>query len=345
MILKDKYNRVHNYLRISITDRCNLNCLYCNPGKKEKGERRKDKGEVRKGLLSFEEIERIIGIFVKLDFNKVKLTGGEPLARKDFSLLLSKINQIKKVHDFELSVTTNGTLMNGNIKDFKGNGLDRINFSLDSLNSDTFLKISGKDNLNKVMDSIKNSIDAGYNNIKINTVVLNGINDNEIPDFCEFAIDNNVNVRFIEYMPFSNNDWDSRHFISADNIKEIVEEKYELIRIDDTASIAKNYVLKRRKEKGEGSREGVISFISPMSEHFCGQCNRLRITSDGKLQLCLFGTGGDIMDLKELIRNDEVSDEAIMNEINNFIQRKSYEHKPIEELIKLKNNDMLKIGG
>jgi len=293
--------------------------------------------EPKSEILTFEEIERIIKIFLELGFNKIRFTGGEPLARKDVGSLFKRINKLKANFDFEMLITTNGALIEGNLNEYKRNGLDRINFSLDSLNPENFKRITGKDELQLVLNSIKESVEAGFENTKINTVIMNGVNDTEIHNFCEFAIENSLNVRFIEFMPFTNNSWSRDLFFDAERIKEIISEKYELEQMLSNTDVARNYRIK--------GTDGIVSFISSMSNHFCSNCNRLRITSDGKMKLCLFSSENELINFSEMLRNDDVTDEDIKKIIYNSLLKKEFEHKQPDELLKLTNNNMLKIGG
>jgi molybdenum cofactor biosynthesis protein A len=331
MILKDKYNRLHNYLRISLTEACNFHCIYCNPKESHK------LSHSEPDILNFDEIERIIKIFLGLGFNKIRFTGGEPLARKNVGQLFERIKKLKEIFSFELSITTNGTLINGNLGELKANGLDRINFSLDSLNRQTFENITGRDKLDAVLKSIKDTSAAGYETTKINTVIMKGINDNEILDFCQFSIDNKVNVRFIEFMPFSNNSWKEERMFDSSSIMEIISKKYKPEPAGIDSGPARNYTI----EKGRGK----ISFISSMTEHFCSQCNRLRITSDGKMKLCLFSPENELLNLSAMLRDKTKTDFDIIKAIDRQLQSKEFEHRTIEELTELKDINMLKIGG
>ncbi len=332
MKLTDKFNRTHNYLRFSLTDKCNLHCVYCNPSSNNYYKLEKE------NLLTFEEIQRIVRIFVQhFEFTKVRLTGGEPFARKNIGQLIEILGNLKKEAPFELSATTNGTLFNGNIEDFISKGLDRINISLDSLNPEKNIIMTGTNRLSETLSTINKAIEIELKNIKINTVIINGLNDNEINDFVQFAVEKNVNVRFIEYMPFSNNEYDKSKFISFIEIKKIIETIFQLTELENkTSSVTRDYQI-------VGSN-GKVSFISSMSEHFCHSCNRIRITADGKLKLCLFSSTTYELDLKSLIRKGE-DNNVIGIRIQDHLLFKSEFHPGIDELVKLKNNQMISIGG
>ncbi len=332
MKLTDKYNRVHNYLRLSVTDRCNLSCNYCNP--KGISLNHSDKNEI----LTFGEIERIVKIFVQyFEFKKIRLTGGEPFARKDIFRLVHNLGEIKKEIPYELSATSNGILINGKIAELMQSGVDRINFSLDTFKRNRYLEITGVDSLFTAIDSIMQAIGINPEKVKINMVVMKGINDDELIDFVDFAINNNVSVRFIEYMPFSNNGYDKNLLMNYNEMIAKISGKYNLIRDNsDTESVSKDYYVENYK--------GKISFITSITEHFCNTCNRLRVTSDGKLKLCLFSLKDNYLDIKSLIRSG-ASDNEIAEEITDFIGNKNEMHDTFENLIQLKSSSMITVGG
>jgi cyclic pyranopterin phosphate synthase len=326
--LKDAYKRKHDYLRISLTDRCNLNCIYCNPNSKLTLSEKSD-------LLTFEEIERTVDIFTSLGVNKIRLTGGEPLARKNITGLFVRLNEIKKRKPFELAITTNGLLLEDKIEELQDSGLDRVNISLDSLNLHTFARITGSDELITVLKSINKAVQLGIK-VKLNTVVIKGINDSELLEFCKFSIDNGINVRFIEFMPFSNNGWNNEKFIRTDEMLELIRSKYKLEKLPITNSPAIDYQISGTK--------GKISFINSISDHFCSNCNRLRLTSIGMLKLCLFSSHEKMLNLKKLISENNEND-SIAAIISDYLQLKDYEHPSLENLIAMNNNNMIQIGG
>lgn len=328
--LKDKYNRVHNYLRISLTDKCNLNCFYCNP----------IGGIVNRShneIMTYEEIAKIVEIFVSVfGFNKIRLTGGEPFARKHIENLIQLLKNVKNNYPFELSATSNGTIINDRLKQLWLSGLDRINFSLDSLDSEKFKSITGKDELLNVLNAIETASKSGYNDIKINTVIIKGINDNELIDFVDYIANTKWNIRFIEYMPFSNNDYNSDRLVTVDEMQECISSKYKLIHLPNENSVAKDFAI-------EGF-SGKVSFISSISNHFCDSCNRLRLTSIGELKLCLFSKKGTELNLRDALRAGK-TDAEIINDVIEFINQKEMNHPDLDELISLKNNEMISIGG
>ena len=331
--LTDKYNRVHNYLRLSLTDRCNLNCIYCNPADFQLIK------TPRADILNFDEILRIIKIFTgSLGFNKIRFTGGEPFVRKGILNLFEEVSKLKSVHNFDVGITTNGTLLEDKLASLKKYGVDKLNISLDSLKAEKFKFITGKDNFESTMRSINKAIELGFNPLKINVVALKNINDNEIIDFVDFAVDKNLNIRFIEFMPFGNNSWSEDAFISYEEMRNRVEEKYCLEEISSNdGKVAKDFNIT--------DHPGSVSFISSISDDFCGACNRLRITAKGEMKLCLFSTGENEINFKQLLSDGKYSDEEICKIIDNALQFKQEKHPEPEELAALEENNMLILGG
>ncbi|MHB1686226.1 MAG: GTP 3',8-cyclase MoaA [Ignavibacteriaceae bacterium] len=332
MELIDRFNRKHDYLRISLTDKCNFNCIYCNPVD------HLSEKFLREQMLSYEELVRIIDLFAgRLGFKKFRFTGGEPLIRKDIFKFFQNVKQLKDKYKFEIGLTTNGSLLKGNTKKLMGLGLDKLNISLDSLNPAKFFSITQKNEFKKVIDSIDEAISTGFNPLKINTVVIKNVNDDEIPGFVEYAIKKNINIRFIEFMPFGNNQWQNDGFISYGEIKKIVEMHYKLELLESpNSAVAKDYKI--------AGSNGTVSFISSMSDHFCSTCNRVRISSEGKFRLCLFAEGKHEINFKELFRQG-LSDEEIISMLDEIIKQKWEKHPGAEELSLMIENNMLKIGG
>ena len=333
MMLQDSFGRIHDYLRISLTDRCNLSCIYCNPDSSQTNKLKREEE------LSYEELLRLVNIFVeRFGFKKIRLTGGEPLLRKELTNFLSPLFDLKKRFGFQLGITTNGILLNRNVDMLKRFGFDHLNISLDSLNIKSFERITGSNKLNDLISAIENAAHSGFQSLKINTVIIRNVNDYEILDFVRFAAEQNLNVRFIEFMPFSNNGWNESSFISSNEIKETVETVYKIEKLSSPPNVVgTDYNI-------IGSK-GKISFISPMSDHFCAACNRLRITSNGKLKLCLFSSIGEDLDLKLLLRDKSIPDDWISEKIVASMSNKKFKHPEIIELRKLEKNNMLSIGG
>lgn len=270
----DSHGRNINYLRISITDRCNLRCRYCMPYT-----------GVEKlkhfSILSLEEIARLVRVAAQAGIRKVRLTGGEPLVRRNVAQLIRYIRAVPEIDD--ISLTTNGTLFMGLAEELKEAGLDRINFSLDSLVQERFEYITRVGQLDTVKKAIDKALNLGLNPVKINTVLIRGFNDDEIMDFADLAYTLPLHVRFIEFMPIGDLQfWNRDNIITSRETKNIIARRYQLI---DAKKIkgsgpAKYYNL----EGGKGS----VGFISPMSNHFCAECNRIRMTAEGKLRGCLY---------------------------------------------------------
>lgn len=331
-ILKDKYNRVHDYLRVSLTDKCNLNCQYCNP------EHSNTPKLGRKDILTFDELIRLIDIFTsQLGVKKIRFTGGEPLVRKDVIKFFEMMYPLKVKYGFETGMTTNGTLLEEKLPDLKRFGLDRLNISLDSLKPEKFQFITGKDNFHSVFRAIQKALGLGFHPLKINVVVMKNINDEEVIDFVDFVKDTPMNVRFIEFMPFGNNHWNYDSFIGWNEIKSRIESKYRLLELPS----GQNNVA---KDFGIEGHTGKVSFISSISNHFCSTCNRLRVDAKGNMRLCLFATGENELRFKDLL-NTTYSDEDICRLIESTLQLKWKAHPGVEELMSFEQNNMLSIGG
>lgn len=282
--MQDKYNRNINYLRISVTDLCNLRCKYCMPND---GINKKSHNDI----LSFEEIDKITKAFVSLGINKIRLTGGEPLIRKNILDLVEKISNINGVKD--LAITTNGILLKKYAKELKQRGLNRVNISLDTLNSDKYSEITRGGKLKEVLEGIEEARKVGLDPIKINTVLIGGFNDDEIEDFV-YLTKENIDVRFIELMPIGETyNWNLDKFVSnkivLDKIKDLV-----WVNKKEPSSPADYYRLPNGK--------GKVGLINPISSKFCSSCNRLRLTSNGKLKLCLHNN--DEIDLTPILRSN-----------------------------------------
>ena len=271
--LIDHYERRLNYLRISITDRCNLRCLYCMPREGLDKLKHED-------ILTYEEILRLAKIAVGLGVDKIRLTGGEPLVRKDFPRLLPELMALPGLKD--LSITTNGIFLKEHLENIRGAGVKRINVSLDSLHRDRYRRITGYDGFDRVWEGIQLAHKLNFHPIKINMVVLKGMNDDEVADFAELSVRYPFHIRYIEYMPsglLHHNE--PLHFVSNTVIRETLEVAQPLIRIPRTAIDGPTV-----RYRFEGA-PGEIGFISPLTHHFCQVCNRLRLTANGHLRPCL----------------------------------------------------------
>lgn len=293
--LVDQHGRKIDYLRISITDRCNLRCIYCMP---ESGVAHKSHEEI----LTYAEIMKIVVAASYCGIKKVRITGGEPLVRKDVVDLVAAIAKTANINDF--SLTTNGMLLGEYAEELKNAGLRRINISLDSLVREKCEMITRRDALNKVVEGIDAALRVGLGPVKINVVVIRGVNDDEIAEFAKLTCDKPLHVRFIEFMPIGDNSiWGMEKFIPNDEVKNLCRELGEL---KEEGSQPNGNTSSYRL----GKAKGTISFISPISSPFCGGCGRLRLTSDGKLRLCL-GSAEEI-DLLSIVRNSKFSSEHLI---------------------------------
>lgn len=313
--LSDAHGRQIRDLRVSLTDRCNFRCFYCLPNG-EPPLARKDT------ILTFEEIEKICEIFVSLGIEKIRLTGGEPMLRRDIETLIGKLSQLKdraaKLKD--LALTTNGFSIPEKAKNLKQLGLDRLTLSLDSLKSEKFKEITGKDELENVLNSIEAAQNAGLSPVKINSVIVRGINDDEIVDFAKFARDYDVSMRFIEFMPLdSGHEWKKEMVVSGKEIREKINEVYplELTQKSRGAETAWNY-------KFTDTDKGEIGIIAPVTEMFCGACSRIRLTADGQIRTCLFSTTEH--NLRDVLRSG-ANREEIIEFIQSVVMQKEKSHQ------------------
>lgn len=304
----DRFGRSINCLRISVTDRCDFRCIYCMP---EEGVEPLKKEEV----LSLEEIAQVAQCGVGLGLNRLRLTGGEPLVKKGILDLLVMLKRIDGIE--EIAMTTNGNLLSDFAQDLKGCGLKRLNISLDSLNPEKFTRITRGGDLSRVLKGIEKAMEVGFEHLKINFVVMGGINDEEIEAFALYALEHPIEVRFIERMPTNFGLVEgSRPFVS---IKEVMTKIQRLGPLtpfptgNNQAGPAKLFKLPRAK--------GALGFISSVSEPFCSQCNRLRLTASGKLLTCLFGESQ--IDLILILRNQN-SQEALKEAFIQAVAQKPF---------------------
>ncbi len=284
--LSDSFQRPINYFRISVTDRCNLRCIYCMP---RDGVKLMSHGDI----LTYEEIHNVVRAAAELGINKVRITGGEPLVRLGLPGLIRMLAQIESIDD--ISLTTNGVLLGRYAAELKLAGLSRVNVSLDTIKPERFQYITGGGgNLEDVLEGIEVARSVGLNPVKINTVVVSGTNDDEVVDFAAKTITDEWHVRFIELMPVAGENATSSQFISVGEMRQRLEVLGELEPCLPSVGNgpAKYFCFPRAK--------GTIGFITPVSEHFCIQCNRLRLTADGKLRPCLLSE--DEIDLKHPLR-------------------------------------------
>lgn len=323
----DTFGRRHTYLRISLTERCNLRCRYCMP---EDGVELSPKSSI----LTFEEIERLARIFVRHGVDKIRLTGGEPLVRKNVEELVERLGRLPGLKT--LAITTNGLLLPKKLDRLHAAGVNLLNISLDTLDRERFESITRRKGFEQVMQAIDMAIDYGYDPVKINCVVMRGVNDDEVGGFVAMTRDRPIEVRFIEYMPFQGNGWTDDAFIPYAEIIERIETSHPALarQEDGPNDTSKTYRV-------PGYR-GAVGFISSMSDEFCSTCNRLRITADGNLKVCLFGNAE--VSLRDVLRSG-AADEEVAEAIQDGVSRKKAAHAGMHQLVDLDNRPMILIGG
>ncbi len=305
--LKDSYGRIHDYLRISVTDRCNLRCIYCMGPEGVPHVPHKD-------ILSYEEILQVVKYGAEMGISKIRITGGEPLVRKDLTYLIKEIAQTPGIND--LSLTTNGILLPRLAEELKTAGLHRVNISLDTLEPEAYRKITRDGELKDVLEGIEAARAHGLKPVKINTVLMKNFNDREVLNFLEFSRRHHVQVRFIEYMPIGEHDNEyENNYLSLEFVKKTAHEAgFKLIPIDNPkgAGPAKYFSF--------ANNEGTVGLITSISGHFCDKCNRLRLTSDGRLKTCLYWQE------EEQVRPVLDNPAALKSLLREIIRRKPKEH-------------------
>ena len=270
-MIVDGFNRVHDYLRISLTDNCNLRCFYCMP------EEEYEFTPASK-LMQAEEIETIAKVFVANGVNKIRLTGGEPLVRKDAADIIRRLGAL----GVRLTLTTNGTRLHDFMDVIKAAGITSLNISLDTLDKDRFMLMTRRDQYDRVRSNIALAIREDLH-VKVNVVAMKGLNDGEIVDFIRWTKDEPIHVRFIEFMPFSGNKWNSERVMTWQQILEVATNAFDVLPLErEKHETAKKYIVPGHK--------GTFAVISTMSAPFCSDCNRMRLTADGKMKNCLFST-------------------------------------------------------
>jgi molybdenum cofactor biosynthesis protein A len=321
----DRFGRKHTYLRISLTDRCNLRCFYCMP---EDGVELTDKANV----MTLEEIIGISKVFTGMGVDTIRLTGGEPLIRKNFEFLARELAEL----GVALKLTTNGIVLDKYLDLFREIGLNRVNISLDTLDKAKSVFITKRDYFDRIMSNIRKAIDYDFN-IKLNIVLIKGVNDMEINDFIGLTKDQNIGVKFIEFMPFKGNNWDWDKGVSKDTILETVHSKFgEIEKLKDP----KNSTSANYKVKGFTGSFGIVSTIT---NPFCAGCNRIRLTADGKMKNCLFATSE--ADLLSPFREGKNLDKIILESI----KEKKFSRDGMDEEMDAghyeQNRSMISIGG
>lgn len=323
--LIDGFGRVHRDLRISVTDRCNFRCTYCMPQEGMQWQRRED-------LLSFEEIERVARILVeRFGVNTIRLTGGEPTVRAKLSMLVAKLAAL----DVDLAMTTNGVMLPLLADELRAAGLTRINISLDSLRPDRFEQLTRRNELPRVLEGIDAALSAGFSPVKLNVVVMKGVNDDEIVDFARFGRERGVVVRFIEFMPLDADEiWSNDRVMTQSEILDCLWGEFDLVRVERTSAPATRW----RHADGLGE----IGIVSSVSESFCDSCDRVRITADGQFRNCLFATTET--DVRALLRNG-ASDNDVAEALQRSVSSKWAGHSINQVHFIRPNRSMSEIGG
>ncbi len=300
--LVDSFGRVHKDLRISVTDRCSFRCTYCMPAEGLDWVPRDE-------LLTFEEIERVASLTVEqFGIESIRITGGEPTVRAHLPVLIKKLSQLP----VDLSMTTNGATLRTLSKDLVSAGLRRINISLDSLKLERFTELTLRDNLPQVLDGIKAAVDAGLNPVKVNVVVMAGVNDDEIIDFARFGRETGVTVRFIEFMPLDASEgWTNSQVVTQKQIVTKIDSEFPLTPFRRTSAPATRFIYK------DGG--GEIGVVASVTQQFCGTCDRVRLTADGQFRNCLFAV--EEFDLKGLLRSG-AEDKEIAEALKEVVQSK-----------------------
>ncbi len=306
-MLKDDFGRSITYLRVSVTDRCNLRCHYCRP-------QRDFQWLPHKEILTLEEIFMLCSSFVTLGVKKIRLTGGEPLVRKGVIGLARRISSLQGLQ--ELCLTTNGILLKKNASSLLAAGVTHLNISLDTLDRSLFQHITGCDALSEVLRGLETVLELGFDPVKVNMVVMKGVNDHEISRMAALSLDRPLHIRFIEFMPVGHHcSWSEERLLDIATIKGRLEREFgplEAVQKNALSGPASLFKI-------PGAR-GYLGFISPMSDHFCSSCNRVRITADGRLRLCLFSD--QEVDLKRALRQDRLSGETLTGFLTSAIHLK-----------------------
>lgn len=347
-LLMDSHGRVLRDLRVSVTDRCNFRCMYCLPETEAaqnfyRGHWARMPNPAplaqqwvpRSTLLTFEEIERVVRLAVRLGIRKIRLTGGEPLLRHDVHELAALISKIAGVED--LAMTTNGFLFAEKARALRDAGLRRVSFSMDSLERDNFKKITGRDGLHEVLKSIDLAAQLGFTPVKVNAVIIRDINDHEIEALADFARERELSFRFIEFMPLdSARAWQKEMVVSGAEILRRLGARFDLrpVASDNPSSTSKCWQF--------SDGRGEIGIIAPVSEPFCGHCNRIRLTADGKIRTCLFSVVEH--DLRALLRNGS-SEEELTEWLQGVVWQKEARHHIGEPDFQPASRSMSCIGG
>jgi GTP 3',8-cyclase len=327
--LIDGFGRVHTNLRVSVTDRCNIRCFYCMPAENVRFKPRRE-------LLTFEEIERFVRVVAAMGVNKIRLTGGEPLVRHGLPLLVEKIAGTEGIRD--VALTTNGILLAEQAQSLKAAGLRRLNVSLDSLQRETFFRISRREGLDQVLEGIFAAQRVGFERIRLNAVAIRGITEPEIVPLGQFARRHGLEMRFIEFMPLdADGKWDATQVLTGERIRDALEAGIAPLMplaVEDPSQPATDYAF--------ADGVGRIGFINPVSQPFCARCNRLRLTAEGQVRNCLFST--EEWDAREILRGGG-TDEELADLVRASVGAKRAGHGINDERFVKPQRAMYQIGG
>ncbi len=327
--LVDLFGRVHTSLRISVTDRCNLRCLYCMPESA-------DDFEESEHLLSFDQIVRLTRILASVGIEKLRITGGEPTLRSNLPELIARLRAIPGIK--ELAMTTNGMRLDRLAGELRRAGLSRVNISLDALNEDAFYRITRRRGLTQVIRGIDAAIEAGFSSVRLNALAIKGLNEDQIMPLVEFAFSRGLTLRFIEYMPLGGDrDWQTKQVLSGAELRARIEKQ-----LGPLTPLALTDPSQPSTDFGYGNGKGKIGFINSVSEPFCGNCNRLRLTAEGALRNCLFSH--QEWSLKPLL-TDAATDAELLAEIRRCVTAKQAGHLITNPAFRQPDRPMYKIGG
>ena len=324
----DKFDRTHRNLRISVTDRCNIRCVYCMP---------EDVTFLPSSeVLSFEEIERIVRLMVEMGINRVRLTGGEPLVRRELWRLIEALKSIDGLDD--IAMTTNGILLEKHAADLKRAGLDRLNISLDTVDREQFKQLTRRDELDRALAGIAAAKDVGFENTRINAVSIAGITEQEVVPLAKFCRENSLELRFIEFMPLDGDqNWQTGQVLTGETLRTIIESE-----ICNLRPAPRTYDAQPATDFEYVDGHGSVGFINPVSSPFCSKCDRLRLTAEGKLRNCLFSVAE--WDLRNAIRGGKTNDE-IDSLIRECVQAKKAGHGIDSSEFERPERAMYQIGG
>ncbi|KAF4612303.1 hypothetical protein D9613_004252 [Agrocybe pediades] len=327
--LVDTFKRRHNYLRISLTERCNLRCFYCMPSE---GIELSPDGK----LLTNEEILRLATLFVKSGVTKIRLTGGEPTVRKGIAEIIAELNSLRQYGLKSIGMTSNGLSLHRRLPLLIENGLTHLNLSLDTLDPFKFELITRRRGHDAVLKALDVALKSSLTSVKINIVVIKDLNDSEVLDFVEMTKEHPISVRFIEFMPFTGNKWDKKKMVESSELLRHIQARHPHVQRapDELNDTARSWTI-------PGYR-GNFGFISSMSDHFCSSCNRLRLTADGQIKVCLFDATE--MSLRDQMRMG-ASDDELLQTIGRAVSGKKEKHAGMEDIDVVTNRPMILIGG